>query len=302
MKVKANLAALGFATIFGCSFLASKIVLEYLSPFGLLAFRYLLAFITFEVLRLLKIVKVDLSKKAFKLVWWIVLFQPIMYFIFETFGLSLAKTSEAGLMLAIIPIVVALLSAVILKEKLSLLQVICIIMTIIGIGIIQLSEIGNALNSNKWGIVLLFGAVISAALFNIFSRKSSHILSPITITYYMVLGGAIVFNSAYFIEKLASNTLAGYFNNLFSWKVGLSLLYLGVISSIGGFFLVNYSLARLPAPISSLYSNLSTVITIIIGVLVLDEKLTIYHYLGSLLIILGVYLSIAIKPYKKISV
>ncbi|MDD4212740.1 MAG: DMT family transporter [Bacilli bacterium] len=298
MKWKAHLSGIGFATIFGCSFLASKVTLEFLSPLGLLSFRFLLAFIAFEILRLTKVIHIRFTKQVIRLVWWVVLFQPLLYFLFETYGLHFSSSSEAGMMIALIPIVVAILSSIILKEKPTLLQWGCILLSIGGILLIETMGVGGSRSNNWMGVLLLLGAVIAAAFFNIFSRKASQELHPMEITYFMMLGGAIVFNGMNVADHLIHNSFATYLDGLSNPIVLIALLYLGIASSVVAFFLVNYSLSKLTAPISSLYSNLSTVITILMGVLFLQETLTVYHIIGSIMIIVGVYLSTVLKRFK----
>ncbi|MFA6627469.1 MAG: DMT family transporter [Bacilli bacterium] len=294
MKWKAHMAGIGFATIFGCSFLASKIALQYLTPMGLLSFRFLIAFFLFEILRLTHCIQVRFTKQSLSLVWWIVLFQPILYFVFETYGLHYSSSSEAGMMIAMIPVVVALLSSIILKERPTLFQLFCIILSISGIVLIEIMT-HEQTSHQSLGFILLLGAVIAASFYNIFSRKASIKLSPMEITYYMMAGGALVFNGIYMTQRLVSGSAHFYFDGLFHWQPLLALLYLGIASSVVAFFLVNYSLSKLTAPISSLYSNLSTVIAIIAGVVFLKEDLTLYHYIGSAMIILGVYLCVSVK-------
>ncbi|MDU5950236.1 MAG: DMT family transporter, partial [Paenibacillus macerans] len=50
----------------------------------------------------------------------------------------------------------------------------------------------------------------------------------------------------------------------------------------------NYALSKLEASRVSVFSNLSTVVSIAAGAMVLGEKVTVYHVIGSLLIIAGV--------------
>ncbi len=290
MKLKAHLSGVGFAIIFGCSFLASKLALQHISPLGLLAYRFLLAFIVFEVLRLTKIIHISFSKSSLKLLGLVVLCQPVLYFLFETFALKLTTSSEAGMMIALIPIVVVILSTTILKEKPSLPQLIAIILSIVGIIFIQASNFQGEFKII--GFMLLLGAVISASFFNILSRKASALHAPHEVTYFMALGGALVFNICYLIELGLKGSFGSYFTSLGQWNVVLSIGYLGIFSSVLGFFLVNYSLSKLTAPASSLYSNLATVITMIAGVLFLSEQLTVYHLIGASLILIGVYLSV----------
>jgi drug/metabolite transporter (DMT)-like permease len=86
---------------------------------------------------------------------------------------------------------------------------------------------------------------------------------------------------------------------LVSPNVVFPLLYLGLVASIGGFFFVNYALSKLPAHVSSIYTNLSTIVAILAGAIILNEQMYYYHYIGSLMILIGVYGTVIINQRSK---
>lgn len=289
MNKTGHLAGILFALIFGFSFMFSKICLQYLTPMGLIAYRFLIAFLAFEILRLFKIVKIRFNKRFFFSLFLVAFFQPILYFIFETYGLTRISSSEAGMMIALIPIFVTILSSIILKETPKRLQIMFILLSVSGILLIQLFKSDFSFNGNIIGFFLLFLAVISAALFNIASRNASKKLTPYEVTYFMMLSGAVVFNIIYIFQLIFNNSLSDFYLSFTNTKVILSLLYLGLVASIGGFFLVNFALSKLPAHVSSVYANLSTVVAVLAGFIFLKENIYWYHIVGGAMIILGVY-------------
>jgi drug/metabolite transporter (DMT)-like permease len=290
MTKKIHIAGILFASIFGFSFLFSKIALSYVTPIGLIAYRFLIAFITFEILRQFKVIKISIKKDQMKYLVAVAFFQPILYFLFETFGLNLVSSGEAGMMIALIPIFVAILSSLIIKEKPKPIQVLFILLSVTGVIIIQLSKLGNDSTSEFLGFVLLLLAVISAAMFNIASRTASQkALRPMEVTYFMMLFGAFAFNIIYVVQLIIEQRLSDYYTNLMNIDILFPIVYLGIVASIGGFFLVNLVLSKVPAHVSSIYANLSTIVAIIAGIILLDEQITLYHIIGSMLIIIGVY-------------
>ena len=302
MTKKIHIAGILFASIFGFSFLFSKIALSYVTPIGLIAYRFLIAFITFEILRQLKIIKINIKKEQMKYLVAVAFFQPILYFLFETFGLNLVSSGEAGMMIALIPIFVAILSSLIIKERPKPIQVLFILLSVTGVIIIQLSKLGSESNSEVLGFILLLLAVISAAMFNIASRTASQkALRPMEVTYFMMLFGAFTFNIIYVIQLIVEQRIGDYFTNLLYIDILLPIVYLGIVASIGGFFLVNLVLSKVPAHVSSIYANLSTIVAIIAGVILLDETITLYHIIGSIFIIIGVYGTVRFNRRKKFS-
>ncbi|MFA7054901.1 MAG: EamA family transporter [Acholeplasmataceae bacterium] len=289
MKHHVHIAGVIYATIFGFTFMFSKVALTYVIPIGLIAYRFLIAILVLEILRWFKVIHIRFEKKHFKHLFLVALFQPILYFLFETFGIKLTTSGEAGMMIALIPIFVTILSSIILKEAPKKIQIFFILLSVSGVLFIQVMKSSSGLDVNLWGLLLLLGAVISAALFNIASRNASKTLKPYEITYFMMLGGAIVFNTMYLIQLAFESRITDYVMNLSHIELLVPILYLGVIASIGGFFLVNFALSKIPAHVSSIYANLSTIVAIIAGAWLLQEKLYYYHFIGALMIIIGVY-------------
>jgi len=289
MNKKAHLSGLMFSIIFGFSFMMSKTALEYISPIGLIAYRFLLAFLTFEVLRLTKVIKIHINLKESVSILLVAFFQPILYFLFETYGLKETTSAEAGLMIALIPIFVTILSTIILKEKPLVSQLLFILLSVAGVVFIQLYNTNISFDFNSIGFRLLLMAVISAALFNIASRNAAKNHKPHEITYIMMLMGAVCFNIIYIYQLIDNKELPSYFSNLMNVEVILPIVYLGIVASILGFFLVNFSLSKLPAHISSIYSNISTMVAVIAGAIFLNEKVEFYHIIGGLMIVVGVY-------------
>ena len=278
-----------YATIFGFTFMFSKVALEYVRPVGLIAYRFLIAFITLEILRQFKAFKITINKSKIIPLLLVAIFQPVLYFLFETYGIVKTTSGEAGMMIALIPIFVTLLSALILKEKPRLIQVLFIILSVSGVIFIQIMKSSSGLTFEFIGLTLLLAAVISAAMFNIASRSASKTIRPYELTYFMMLVGAIVFNAIYLVQLAIEDSPLRFITNLYHIELLIPILYLGTIASVGGFFLVNFALSRVPAHVSSIYANLSTIVAILAGTFILREQLFYYHYIGGFMIIVGVY-------------
>ncbi len=275
--------------IFGLSFLFSKKALNIVEPFTLLSFRFLVAFLIMSILILVKVIKVNYKDKNIKNLLFLGLMQPIIYFIFETYGIQFSSSSQAGLMIALIPIVVTILSAYALKETPSKLQCVFIFISVSGVIFIVLMNGSTSSEGSLLGILLLLGAVLSAAVFNILSRKYSEKFSPMELTYAMMGMGAVFFNFVSIFNNLRANTLTQYFSPLKNSNFLISLAYLGILSSIVAFFLINFTLSRIEASKSAIFSNLSTIVSIIAGVILLHESFKFYHVIGSILILIGVW-------------
>lgn len=287
-KAAPYISGIVFSTIFGFSFLIVKNTLSNVEVFQLIGLRFLTALVVFEILRLTKIVKIRLSKGLFRSALPVAVFSPILYFLFEVYGIKNAESGEAGLMIGMIPVAVAITSWIFLKEKLNIKQAVFMAMSLGGVVLISIMQMQNSTGETKLiGFLLLAGAVLSAAFYNILSRKTSVKYSPMEITYVMMVVGAVVFS----IIGITDSIIKGYpyFQPMADPAALGSILYLGVLSSIIAFFCVNYTLSKIPAVQSALFANLVTVISVVAGVLFLNESFPVYKIIGSLLIITGVF-------------
>jgi len=294
------LAGLLMASIFGLSFMFTKQALEALPTALLLAYRFTLAAILLTILRLAGLVRLNYRKKPLKELFLLTCFQPIAYFIFETTGVKLTSSSEAGIMIALIPVVVTIFAAIFLKEKPGKAQLAFILASVLGVVFIVLMS-GTAGTSGHFaGILALFGAVLSAGVYNILSRKLSESFTPVEITFVMMWTGAIVFNLFHLASVIINREPARYFEALKAMNTLIPILYLGILSSVCAFFMVNYMLSRLPAASSSVFSNLTTVISIAAGIFVRHEPFHWYQLAGGFMIILGVWGTNRYKPRQEI--
>lgn len=287
-KAAPYLSGIGFATIFGFSFLIVKNTLNSVEVFQLLGLRFLIAAIIFELLRVTRIIKIKIKPSVFLKLLPIAVFQPVLYFITEVYGIKYAETSEAGLFIGMIPVAVAFISWIFLKEKLNIKQIIFMVLSLTGVAFISIMQMnGTTGNTKAIGYLFLIGAVLASGFYNMFSRKASKSHSPLEITYVMMLTGAVVFN----IMGVSDSIIQGYsyFSPLFNVETIGAILYLGILSSIVAFFLVNFTLSKIPAVQSSLFANLITVISIVAGVIFLQENFTTYKIIGSVCIIIGVF-------------
>jgi len=286
---KAIIAGLICSMIFGFSFLFTKRGLEVMDIYHLLALRFSFAFIVFLILRGTGFVKVNLREKSLLPLILISIIEPILYFIFETTGVKLTSSSETGMMIAVIPVVTLIFAFFILGERPGRKQIFFIFLSVFGMAFMILMKGKLEVGKNLLGTVFVLGAVVSAGLYNVISRKISKEYTPEEITYFMMIVGMFFFNAVSIIDHTKKGNISGYFLPLFNLKAVFSVVYLGFFSSVVAYFLLNYMLSRIETSRSSVFSNLTTLISIIAGVIWGDESFYWYNAVGSLLILIGVW-------------
>ncbi|KOR26562.1 DMT family transporter [Clostridium sp. L74] len=287
-KKKAYISAILYALIIGFSFLFSKISLTFADPLDILAHRFTVSFIFAFISVLLGWIKLDITKKDFISILPLSLFYPVMFFGFQIFGLVYISSSEAGIIQATIPIFTMIFSVIFLNESPKLLQKLSIFLSVAGVIYIFFMK-GVNLKSNIFiGIVLILLSALSSAGNNILAKKFSVNYKPISLTYMVICIGFIFFNVMSIINHSLNGTLNLYFKPFANPLFIVSIFYLGILSSLITSFLLNYSLSKIEASKISVFNNLSTLITIMAGVVFLGEKLQYFHIIGSSMIILGI--------------
>ena len=115
----------------------------------------------------------------------------------------------------------------------------------------------------------------------------------------MTLLAFIVFNGFSVATHIQSDTLSQFFNPLVHREFLWAVLYLGVLSSMFTAFLTNFALAQVPASQIAVFNNLSPLVSIAGGILILGETLFTYHIIGGVLVLSGVAMTVFFKHKKR---
>lgn len=265
-----------------------KLALSVASPLDTLAHRFTIALLLATIIILSKRIPVKITFKDAIKIFSLALFYPTFFFMFQVFGLVYTSSSEAGIIQATIPIFTLILAAFILKEYASKWQTFFIILSVTGVIFIFVMNDLNMENYSVMGTVLILLSALASALYNVLARKLTKHYSLFTLTFVMTFFGFVVFNGLSITDHMINKTLNSFFSPFASLEFIISVVYLGALSSLCTSFLSNYALSKLEASKMSVFSNLATLLTIMAGVLFLNETIHFYHIIGSIVIIVGV--------------
>lgn len=273
--------------IFGFSFIFSKTALSVSHPLIILSVRFTFAFIFLNILLISDRFKINLKGKPKTKLIFMGLAQPLLYFVFELYGLSMVSSALSGVIIALVPVVVIILARIILKENATALQTLCTLISIIGVSAISIIS-NNGSKNHFLGILLLVCAVICASVFNILSRSESAYFSPFERTYVMFLIGVIGFNliAVLTLKETYFPLLIASLSNI---KFLTAIIYLSLFSSVLAFLLYNFSTTVISVVQSSSFSNIITAVTVLAGVVILKESFSVLEYILCVIIVLGVW-------------
>lgn len=299
MDKKEQLAYFGLlimTLIIGLSFIFIKIGLRYSSPVDLLAHRFTAAALSLFVLWMLGYVKMPrLNIKKTKSLLLLSLFYPMLFFALQTFGMQYSSASEAGIIFATTPIITLIAAGFFLKEKTTWLQKMGVVLSIAGIVYISYFKGNASNNTSPLGLLLLLLSVFSITVYYILGKFISAHFSTIEITVWMTLLAFLVFNGFSLVVHFQNNTVSEFFKPLNNVEFIWTVLYLGVLSSMFTSLLTNFALTKIPASQIAVINNLSPIIAIAGGVLILGETLFAFHIIGGLLVLSGVAMTIFYK-------
>ncbi|PEL18017.1 DMT family transporter [Bacillus wiedmannii] len=288
LTTKAYLSALLYSFIIGFSFMFVKLALTVTSPLDTLAHRFTVAFVAASIPIVFGFVKLNMSFKNILALLPLAIFYPALFFAFQAFGLVYTSSSEAGIIQAAIPIFTMMLASYFLKEYTNTWQKISVLISFIGVIYIFIMNGIGTHETSFIGIILILLSALSSAFYNVLARKMTKKFKLMDLTYTMTVIGFISFNSIAIASHINKGTIMVYFKPFTNGTFLISILYLGLLSSLLTALLLNYSLSYIEAAKISVFSNLSTLITIIAGVIFLHEQISYFHIIGTIMIILGI--------------
>ncbi len=286
-STKAYLAITLQSLIIGFSFFVVKVALNSTDTIGLLAHRFTVTAISVLLYKFFKPSSISVSFSDWKKVAPFSLAYPVVFFLFQTLGLTMISSSEAGIVYAISPILTFIVARIVLKERANRPQTVFMILSVLGVIFINTMKGFNIGNYSYLGFLFILMSVVSFSIYNVFIKKLSKSYSAMTIVYVVSICGCVIFNLVSVIQHLVTGSLETYFKPFTNISFVLSILYLGVIASFISSILSTYALGKLEATTVGLFNNVSTVVSILVGIVCLHEQLYYYHYIGIIAILVG---------------
>ena len=285
-QLRAMMATIVCHALWGLSFMASRKALSAAHMLLLLSHRFLISFVVMNLVMLLSRTKLELRGRKLWLPVLLGLCEPVIYFLGEQYGILHSNTIFSGVMIAMIPIVSTLAAAPVLREKPTAGQVLFSLLSVGGvIGIGLMSSGAGAL---EWGgAAALVIAVLSAAAYTLLSRGISETYSPFTRTYVMIAVGAVVFTVM--AAVVCRGDMSAYLAPFGDVVYLMSVLFLALGCSVLCYFLSSYALTNLPVARESVFSNLTTVVSVFAGAVFLKEPFTWFGAVMIVLILAGIW-------------
>ncbi len=271
--------------IWGTTYLALRIAVLHFPPFLFSAIRQTIAgsFLVLFVLLFAKVKWPDRNE---------VLRQSIAGFFMITLGNGLVAWAEmyvpsgiAAIICSLMPVLVILINLFMNREEKPTIPIIIgVALGFIGIIMILGENLGEFAEPRYlYGIVLIFTAVLSWAGASIWNKKRNTNSNPfMNAGLQMFFGGLWLFPCSFFFDDITSIR--------WSAEAFYSMLYLIIFGSIVAYTCFSYALRKLPMTVVSLYAYVNPLVAVILGWLMLNEKLNAKVGLAILITVAGIYI------------
>lgn len=203
------------------------------------------------------------------------------------YGVYMTSVTKSSLIIATNPILIVILSAIFLKERVGLPQYLGITLGITGAAIIiSNGDIGGLIAQGFSSVdLILLGAVICWATYSVVGKLSLKNFSPLVSTTYATTVGTI-FLAPFAIYELSLDQLASA--SLNSW---LAILYMSLFVSGISFVIWYDGIKKIGAAKASSFINLMPISAVVLAAIIFQERIGLIQFIGACLVLFGVYLS-----------
>ncbi len=272
------------AFIWGSTFVFVNLIVQEVPPVLGAFLRFLIASLLFgAILFFSKEGRTVLKKEDLARIIILGISGVFIYNYFFFWGLKITTPINGSLIIAANPAATALLSALYLKEKITLNQYAGILISFFGVGLVITRgsfAVVAALNFNPGDLMILV-CMLSWAVFAIVGKEVMLRLSPLEATTYATLAGTIMF-LPFVAWPLREEGLSSI--SLNTWA---ALLYMGIIGSVTAFLLFYKALRYTTASQAAIFVNMVPLFTMIISVF-MGQPVFALQVVGGALIVFGV--------------
>lgn len=210
--------------------------------------------------------------------------EPFLYFNGEANGMQYVSPTLGSLIISTIPLVSAVGAWLLLKERITPLIVVGLVVSFSGVAVMSMGE--SDLSATLKGILLLLLAVFAGMFYGILVRNLTLKYKALTIVAWQSLFGMVYFLPLFLFFDW------GHFSTVTHSAQGLvTIAAMSVFASVGAFMLFTGVIRELGVIKSNVFTNLIPVFTVILAFLILGDRLSLRAGIGVSLTILGLLVS-----------
>jgi len=226
-----------------------------------------------------------IKKEDYKLFFVLAFLEPFLYFMCESHGLKIVSSTLGSVIVSTTPIFASIVAFLFLKEKLTKLSILGIIISFGGVGIL-IFENGFHLEASISGILLMFGAVFSSVGYSLALKKLSTKYSPVNIITYQNIIGIFMFLPVFSLVEFKS-----LYHIEIKTNAVLAIIQLAIFGSSLAFVLYTKAIKQLGVAKSNMFINIIPVFTAILAWWILKDDINMQKVIGITIVITGLFIS-----------
>lgn len=226
-----------------------------------------------------------IAKKDIGIFVLLAFFEPFLYFMGESYGLLYVSSTVAAVIVATIPLLAPISAYYFFKERLSLMNVIGLAISFLGVCLVILND-DLSFSASPLGVMLEVLAVIAAIAYSTVLRKLAFRYNTFTIISYQNLFGIIMFLPFWLVYESRDFIATPFHREAFT-----SIILLSVFASSLAFIFFTYSVRNIGINRSNTFINLIPVFVAIFAWFVLGDKLSGQAATGIAIVIAGLFLA-----------
>lgn len=269
--------------LWGSSFIALKLAFREVAPHWVIFARMALGSLVFLLAWRWR-GQLDYRPGDWKYLLGLAACEPCLYFIFEALALQHTSASQAGMITALLPLLVAVGAFALLHERITRSTLAGFLLAVVGA--VWLSLAGEADDHGPQpllGNFYEFVAMLCATGYTLLLKHLSARYSAFFLTAMQAFIGSLFFLPLAWATSPLPESIS---------VLGVAaLVYLGTVVTVGAYGLYNFGVSRLPASQATGFINLIPVFTLVFAWSLLGERLTAMQLLAAGLVFLGVALS-----------
>jgi len=267
------------------SFIWTRVAIHSFQPMTLITLRLILAsLLLFVVLKSTGRFQ-KLRRKDVKWFLSLAFFEPFIYYVGETYGLTMVESTLAAVIVSTIPLFAPVVAFIVLRERISWSNIVGIVISLIGVFFVIYEPTGG-LKANPQGVALLFLAVFAAICYATVLRKVPDYYNNMSVIFYQSLLGLLFFIPTFLVTDYPTiHTLKVSGESL------IALFMLSVFASVIAFVLFAGAVRKVGVTRTNVFVNLIPVFTAILSWIILGEILTQSKWMGILIVVIGLFVS-----------
>ena len=272
------------ASIWGALFIAVRLAVPVIPPIPLVWCRYVLALFALLLVAWVAGASLRVPHTHWRNLFLVGLIGNTISIVTQETGTMLTSAQTGSIITAATPAFMVICAYFMLHERLTAGRIMSVALATAGVLLIVADPEGVQVTAS--GAAALIIAALTWAVMSVLLKMLPG-LSPITVTFWGVMTGAILL-APYAVRWLLCSA---DWQAMAAPEVCGSVLYIGCVSTTGGFVLWNKGLLYMDASIGGLFLFFQPIVGTFLGWLLLGEPVTMWTFLGAGLVFLGVLLA-----------